>query len=146
MTNVSSGGGESHQVSDKYLVELQARHGSELAEIKNKLSVQQDLNSQLMDKIQRFKSQKYISEEHISNSQSLNFLREEAKKLISIIEDQKLTINQLRQIEVSYQKKVKTQSESDDKCKLLLTSQKLEIDSQREKQRGLRDKLDQLQV
>jgi hypothetical protein len=47
---------------------------------------------------------------------------------------------------VSYQKKVKSQSESDEKSKLILTSQKLEIDSHREKQRGLRDKLDTLQA
>jgi len=63
------------------------RHQAEILEVKNQLGLQQDLNTQLMEKIQRFKSQKYISEEHISNSQSLNFLREEAKKLIQIISD-----------------------------------------------------------
>jgi hypothetical protein len=60
--------GESHTVSDKYLSELQARLGSEISDLKSKLNIQKDLNSHLMDKIQRFKSQKYISEEHISNS------------------------------------------------------------------------------
>ena len=67
--------------------ELKDKYEADNKEMKKQLTVQNEVNASLLEKIQKYKSQKYISEEHISNSQSLAFLRDEAKKLISKLDD-----------------------------------------------------------
>ena len=124
--------------------ELKDKYEADYKEMKKQLTVQNEINALLLEKIQKYKSQKYISEEHISNSQSLSFLRDEAKKLISKLDDQHQEINQLRQIEFSYKKQLKSQNEVDEKSKLLLTSQKLEIATQKDKLVILTQKLENL--
>lgn len=52
------------------------------------LEAQKQINLQLLDKIQRFKCQKFFTEDIIASSQTVSHLREEAARLIKIIDEQ----------------------------------------------------------
>jgi hypothetical protein len=47
------------------MVDLKDKYEAEVKEMKKKLTIQNEVNASLLEKIQKYKSQKYISEEHI---------------------------------------------------------------------------------
>ena len=99
------------------------------------LEAQQQINLQLLEKIQRYKCQKFFSEDAISSSQTVSHLRQEAAKLIKIIDEQNQQISQLKQFEISYQKKVSAERSQSDQDKTQLLAIQNDIKEHQEKRK-----------
>ena len=74
------------------------------SEMQGEIDASKQVNIILFTEIQKFKTQKLLTESNILQSNSFRQLRKESEELLKIIDNQQLEINQLKIVKDSFDK------------------------------------------
>ena len=97
-------------------------HQEQLISVSDDLEASKRLSAILIEEIEKYKTQKFLSEQNIQNSQVVTVLRNEVVKMLEKVESQNLQINQLKMVENSYLK-LKNEKENNERAQKTIIQQ-----------------------